>query len=111
MVPGYQFTYEDNSKEYITTNGSFMTIKKDKDGNENRISYVLDPKSGTDSNEIAYRIVKSEKDLKNFENLPIREFAFIMHTDGFTSYSLRAFTHFDFIIFQSTLGFHIFSLN
>jgi hypothetical protein len=73
QVPGYQFTYADKSKEYITTNGTFMTIKEDEHKEEHRVSYVVDPKVETKDTEIAYRVVKSKEELDNMDKAPLRK--------------------------------------
>lgn len=72
-VPGYQFSYPDKSKEYITPQGTFMTIQKNAQGEETRTSYVPDPQKDTDKTRIRYRIVRSEADLKNLDKAPLRE--------------------------------------
>lgn len=73
QVPGYQFTYADQSKEYITPNGTFMTIKENEQKEEQRVSYVVDPKVETKDTEIAYRIIKSKDELDNIAQAPLRK--------------------------------------
>ncbi len=72
-VPGYQFSYGDKSTEYITPNGTFMTIKDDDKGNKVREAYVPDPKASSNPNQITYRQVSSKEQLDNLESAPKRE--------------------------------------
>lgn len=73
-VPGYKFEYKDGSTEYVTPKGTFMTIKENDDGAKERVSYILDQQiTEKNLNEIAYRIARSNADLDNFEELPIRK--------------------------------------
>lgn len=72
-VPGYQFTYEDKSTQYITPNGSFMTLKENAAGEKQRIAYVPDPASTETSNSIVYRRVQQQSELENLSDAPQRE--------------------------------------
>ena len=73
QVPGYQFGYADKSKEYITPGGTFMTIKQNEQKEDQRISYVPDPKTPAKDNEINYRIVKSAAELNKIDVAPLRK--------------------------------------
>lgn len=71
-VPGYQFTYNDQSREFITPNGTFMTIK-DEDDQKLRQAYVPDPNASLKQNQIVYRMVHSKEELEHLEDAPSRE--------------------------------------
>ncbi|PIQ23249.1 hypothetical protein COW36_18865 [bacterium (Candidatus Blackallbacteria) CG17_big_fil_post_rev_8_21_14_2_50_48_46] len=72
-VPGYQFSYNDKSTEYITPNGSFMTIRQNELGENYRQAYVPDPKASTDPNKVVYRRVSSKAELDHLDQAPSRE--------------------------------------
>lgn len=72
-VPGYQFSYGDKSTEYITPNGTFMTIKEDDKGNKVREAYVPDAKASSNPNQIVYRQVRSKEQLDKLDEAPKRE--------------------------------------
>ena len=72
-VPGYQFTYNDNSREFITPNGTFMTLKNEGNDNEFRQAYVPDPNASLKQNQIVYRMVQSKDELDDLDSLPARE--------------------------------------
>ncbi|MEZ0372113.1 MAG: hypothetical protein ACAI44_23695, partial [Candidatus Sericytochromatia bacterium] len=72
-VPGYQFTYNDKSTEYITPNGTFMTIKEDDKGDKYRQAYIPDPKGGSEANQLVYRRARAKEDLEHLDKAPKRE--------------------------------------
>lgn len=72
-VPGYQMGYGDKSTEYITPNGTFMTIKQDEKGDKYRQAYIPDPKSAANDRTIAYRRARSVEDLQQLDRAPLRE--------------------------------------
>jgi hypothetical protein len=72
-VPGYQFTYGDKSTEYVTPAGTFMTMKKDADGVQQRTSYVPDPQPAAENNRITYRIARAKADVDNLGAAPVRD--------------------------------------
>lgn len=72
-VPGYQFTYEDKSTQYITPNGSFMTIKENAAGEKQRTAYIPDPASTDTPNRIVYRRVQQQSELEHLSDAPQRE--------------------------------------
>lgn len=72
-VPGYQFTYADKSTEYITPNGSFMTIREDAQGQKYRQAYIPDPQASSEPNRVVYRRVRSKAELENLATAPVRE--------------------------------------
>ncbi len=72
-VPGYQFTYNDKSTEYITPNGSFMTVRQNDKGEKYRQAYVPDPQASTDPMKVVYRRVRSKEELERLDQAPTRE--------------------------------------
>lgn len=72
-VPGYQVTYADKSTEYITPNGSFMTIREDAQGHKYRQVYVPDPQASADPHRIVYRRIHTQAELENLAHAPTRE--------------------------------------
>lgn len=72
-VPGYQFTYHDDSRQFITPNGSFMTIKQDANGEDYRQAYIPDADAPLEENQIVYRQVRSREELAHLDSAPTRE--------------------------------------
>jgi hypothetical protein len=72
-VPGYQFTYNDKSTQYITPGGTFMTIKTDAQGQKFRQAYIPDPQAAVKENQIAYRRAQSKAEAEDLQNAPLRE--------------------------------------
>lgn len=80
-VPGYQFTYQDSSKEYITPNGTFMTIKKNDNGIYERTNYIPDIQTKIDETKIIYDIVKSDSS-KEKREISINSLGYLTVKDG-----------------------------
>lgn len=72
-VPGYQMGYGDKSTEYITPNGTFMTIKQNAEGDKYRQAYIPDPKAAGGDRSIAYRLASKAEDLQHLDQAPLRE--------------------------------------
>ncbi|MBF2052927.1 MAG: hypothetical protein IGS03_05595 [Candidatus Sericytochromatia bacterium] len=72
-VPGYQFSYNDKSTQYITPGGTFMTIKTDAQGQKFRQAYIPDPQATVKDNQIAYRRAQSKAEAEDLQNAPLRE--------------------------------------
>lgn len=97
-VPGYNFAYKDDSKEYISNTGTFIS-EKTVDKKTTRTTFIPSPAKdekkslnptfikgsnfnpplqkgdigGLDEKTIAYRIIKNKDDLKNIAKALIRE--------------------------------------
>jgi hypothetical protein len=72
-VPGYQFTYNDKSTEYITPNGSFMTVRQNEKGDKYRQVYVPDPQASSDPMTVVYRRIRAKEELEHLEDAPSRQ--------------------------------------
>ena len=71
-VPGCNFTYKDDSKEYISSKGVFILEKK-VNGTITRQSFIPQVSPFKDTRAINYRIIKDKEDLKNTDKAKIRE--------------------------------------
>jgi len=79
-VPGYQFTYADESKEYVTPKGTFMTIKGDQD--KQRISYLPDPLEKDQTPKMTYTICKSGEEKQEKREISVSSLGYLTVKDG-----------------------------